>query len=127
MLQTLPEIGPKLAETIVHELKSKCDQFVGLGVSRGTTAAAAPVIAAEPKPAKRGGKAAAARVPADAPIAVPPPVVPIRQTVDALVALGESPVDAERMVARAIDRFRAGADEPPGEVSVLIAAAYASR
>lgn len=121
LLQTLPEIGPKLAETIVHELKSKCDQFVGLGVSK----VAATAAAAEAKPIKRRGKPGSAA--ASQPAAEPAPVVPIRAAVDALVALGESPVEAERMVARAIDRFRAGADEPPGEISVLIAAAYAAR
>jgi hypothetical protein len=36
-------------------------------------------------------------------------------------------VDAERMVARAIDRFRGSGDEPPAEVSALIGAAYAAR
>lgn len=128
MLQTLPEIGPKLAETIVHELKSKCDVYIGLGISKGAAPVIAPTSAAEPKPTKRAGKGAVSRNGAAAAVEVAPaPVVPIRQTVDALVALGESPVDAERMVARAIDRFRAGADEPPGEVSMLIAAAYAAR
>jgi hypothetical protein len=55
------------------------------------------------------------------------PVAPIRAAVDALVALGESPVEAERMVARAIDRCRSAGDDPPAELSVLITAAYASR
>ncbi len=128
MLQTLPEIGPKLAETIVHELKSKCDGYIGLGISKGV-APAAPIVA-EAKPTRKGVKSAAPQNgAASAPpaVAAAAPVVPIRKAVDALVALGESPVDAERMVAKAIDRFRAGADEPPAEVSVLIAAAYAAR
>jgi len=133
LLQTLPEIGPKLAETIVHELKSKCDKYVGLGVSRGVApsgngAEESPPV--EPKPIKRAGKGGAG-----APLngksgsaaSAPPPVIPIRQTVDALVALGELPVDAERMVARAIDRFRGLGGEPPAEVSALIGAAYAAR
>ncbi len=124
MLQTLPEIGPKLAETIVHELKSKCDPYIGLGISRAVAVAQPP--APEPKPARRAPRSTAAAAPA-ANSAAAPPVVPIRQAVDALVALGESPIDAERMVARAIDRFRSGADEPPSEVSILIAAAYSSR
>jgi len=127
MLQTLPEIGPKLAETIVHELKSKCDAYIGLGISSGARPVAA-AVAAEPKPAKRSTKTAGSRNGENVGIvAAAPPVVPIRQTVDALVALGESPVDAERMVARAMDRLRGSGDEPPGEVSVLIAAAYAAR
>ena len=123
MLQTLPEIGPKLAETIVHELKSKCDQYVGLGVSKGVVSAAAPVTA-EAKPAKRG-KGAAKGGGTAAPEALV--VVPIRQAVDALVSLGETPIEAERMVARAIDRYRGSGDEPPRDVSALIGAAYASR
>jgi len=129
MLQTLPEIGPKLAETIVHELKSKCDAYIGLGISKGhTPAPPAPPAVAEAKPARKNSKSAAAQNgPAPAAVAAAPPIVPIRKAVDALVALGETPLDAERMVAKAIDRFRAGADDPPGEVSVLIAAAYAAR
>lgn len=123
LLQTLPEIGPKLAETIVHELKSKCDRFVGLGVSKG--AAPAMTAAAEAKPIKRRGKTDRGAESASASESAAP--VPIRATVDALVALGESPVEAERMVSRAIDRFRAGEDAPPSEVSILIAAAYAAR
>jgi Holliday junction DNA helicase RuvA len=128
MLQTLPEIGPKLAETIVHELKSKCDAYIGLGITSGASPVASAAVAAEPKPVKRGTKTAGTRN-GENPAAegAVSRVVPIRQTVDALVALGESPIDAERMVARAIDRLRGGGDEPPGEVSVLIAAAYAAR
>jgi len=139
MLQTLPEIGPKLAETIVHELKSKCDTYIGLGISRGVVAGgsatdtsaqmAAPPV--EPKPIRRAGKgggSGTAHNGKSGSLAItPPPVIPIRQTVDALVALGESPVDAERMVARVIDRYRGSGTEPPAEVSALIGAAYAAR
>jgi Holliday junction DNA helicase RuvA len=127
LLQTLPEIGPKLAESIVHELKSKCDAYIGLGVSRGV-AAHEPAAAAEVKPARRQGRTTASRngaEPRPAPHAAP--AAPIRAAVDALVALGESPVDAERMVARAMDRWRSAGDDAPVELSVLITAAYAAR
>lgn len=130
LLQTLPEIGPKLAESIVHELKSRCDSYIGLGVSRGVAAQepASAAAAAEVKPARRQGRTTASRngaEPRPAPHAAP--AAPIRAAVDALVALGESPVDAERMVARAMDRWRSAGDDAPVDLSVLITAAYAAR
>ena len=129
LLQTLPEIGPKLAESIVHELKSKCDAYIGLGVSKGAPAPEPQAAAAtEAKPSRKPARSVNGRGSAE-PRPVPPsaPAAPIRAAVDALVALGESPVDAERMVARAIDRWRSEGDEPPVELSVLITAAYAAR
>lgn len=129
LLQTLPEIGPKLAESIVHELKSKCDAYIGLGISRGVPAPEPQAAAAtEAKPSRKPARSVNGRGSAE-PRPVPPsaPAAPIRAAVDALVALGESPVDAERMVARAIDRWRSEGDEPPVELSVLITAAYAAR
>jgi Holliday junction DNA helicase RuvA len=126
-LQTLPEIGPKLAELIVHELKSKVDRF--LLSSRDTAALnaaanasparlAAPSI--EPKPTKSKKSAPSTPPPA-------PPPSPIRATVQALIALGENPLDAERMVARAIDNARAADQPPPATADELLTAAYAAR
>jgi hypothetical protein len=71
----------------------------------------------------------------DAPATKPAPSVPaepavnppIRQTVETLIALGEAPAEAERLVARAIDRARAAGAAVPVEVPALLTAAYAAR
>lgn len=157
-LQSLPEIGPKLAELIVHELKTKVDGFVlDLAEVEALDAAAANAPAPalgpaatvngtrkpapdraeapasiEPKPA-RGRKAAApgpAPRPPTRPAAPSPGQAarpPIRATVDALVALGESPSDAERMVQRAMDRARAEGGGTPSTTEELLTAAYNAR
>lgn len=129
-LQRLPEIGPKLAELIIHELKNKVDAFVQL-------AAAAPVsvdAAVEPKTVKKprvrlgeavvsvGGNGAKPQ--AQAAAVVTPP---IRQTVETLITLGEAPPEAERIVSKAIEQARAAGRVAPGNVSELLAAAYAAR
>jgi hypothetical protein len=52
----------------------------------------------------------------------------VRQTVQALIALGEQPMEAERMVARALDRAAsAGELEQVLTAAGLLSAAYASR
>jgi Holliday junction DNA helicase RuvA len=137
-LQTLPEIGPKLAELIVHELKGKVDRFT-LGTAdlttldaaansparNGQSKSAAPA-SVEPKPARSRKPAAAS--PGHAVTESPGhPQPPIRQTVDALIALGENPLDAERMVARALDKARAVGGPLPTTANELLTAAYASR
>jgi Holliday junction DNA helicase RuvA len=132
-LQRLPEIGPKLAELIVHELKSKVEPYIG---GAAQPAAAAPTV--EPKmkkPRVRLSDAAAGAVDspgssvatASSPPTPPAPPPPVRQTVETLIALGESPLDAERMVARAIDRARAAEQPPPRTPQELLAAAYLAR
>jgi Holliday junction DNA helicase RuvA len=78
-LQALPEIGKRLAETVVAELFGKVDQFA-LPMTGGGPA--------EPRPRTRGMSAAAG------------------EAVEALVSLGESRADAERMVFRTVDRDR---------------------
>lgn len=129
-LQRLPEIGPKLAELIVHELKNKVEPYIRLGVGgvaepTVVSPAAAPEVEAKPtrKPRVRLGEAApAAATPAPAPAAPP-----IRQTVEVLITLGETPLEAERLVARAIERARAGGAAPPTTTQELVTAAYAAR
>ncbi len=136
-LQTLPEIGPKLAELIVHELKSKVDRFL---LSQRDTAAlnaaangspAKPTTATiEPKSPKSKKPAASDSPPRHPALGTrhsPAPSSPIRATVQALIALGESPLDAERMVARAIDNARAADQPPPATADELLTAAYAAR
>ncbi|HMN40448.1 MAG TPA: helix-hairpin-helix domain-containing protein [Phycisphaerales bacterium] len=129
-LQTLPEIGPKLAELIVHELKSKADKYalstadLGALDASSTGAVAQPTV--EPKPT-RTRKSAAALPPHPATGAPAPALPPVRQTVDALIALGENPLDAERMVARVIDKARAAGQPVPASTDELLTAAYAGR
>lgn len=139
-LQSLPEIGPKLADLIVHELKSKVDAFAHMGT--GQAAAADPPATSSPPassapPARAAVEAKPARKRAASAHGVKPsgsggtpptaPRPPIRETVDALIALGESPVDAERMVARAMDKARASGDTLPVLPGDLLALAYAAR
>jgi Holliday junction DNA helicase RuvA len=153
-LQSLPEIGPKLAELIVHELKGKVDRFLldlaELETLDAHAAGAAPVPAAphangslngakghapsaqlaiEPKPKGRKAPASAPSSPRHPATPPPPqsPRPPIRQTVDALIALGESPTDAERMVHRAIERTRASGQPVPTTTDELLTAAYNAR
>lgn len=159
-LQSLPEIGPKLAELIIHELKSKMDGFMALGLSNtdlrlnpgGSGVLGTPALRAgrdsssttiEPKPgpangtpAKRTKKSAAADASAPSPThPIPsspaptprPPTPPIRETVDALIALGESPLDAERLVAKALDTARANDQPIPTHPGQLLTLAYAAR
>ena len=52
---------------------------------------------------------------------------PIRQTVETLITLGEAPPEAERIVSKAIEQARAAGRAVPGNVSELLAAAYAAR
>lgn len=148
VLQKLPEIGPKLAESLVHELKSKADEFVSLrvrvelvaldGASAAPEVSRGPVIetkalrtesaAGGPEPAQaRSGKSRKGSSDASGQ-QEPPRTPPVRATVQALVALGEPPLEAERMVARAVDRAAAAGDlSPVLDTSALLAAAYAAR
>ncbi len=127
-LQTLPEIGPKLAELIVHELKSKAEKFAlstselsTLDANASGTAPSKPTI--EPKPTRT--KKSASSTPPPPHSSTPSPH--IRQTVNALIALGENPLDAERMVARVIDKARAAGQPAPATADELLTAAYATR
>ncbi len=126
-LQGLPEIGPKLAELIVHELKTKAGPFAlsGLEVREldvNSAGLGSAGVSTEPKPRAtkpRAGRPAAGSAPEGRP-AHPP----IRQTVEALVALGETPMDAERMVTRAIERLRSRGQDVPLTTDGLLTAAY---
>lgn len=129
-LQRLPEIGPKLAELIVHELKSKADPFLNMPTALaggGAPAPTAPITTVELKDAApatgrpaRGKKDAPTRADTE-------PRPPIRQTVDALIALGETPADAERLVSIALERAKAAGEALPLTTQDLLTAAYAAR
>lgn len=92
-LQRLPEIGKKLAETIIHELRDK----VGAYAAAGATVE---------------GKGDAARANSAA----------AEQTIEALVRLGETRVEAERMVADALSH-----DPSLETADALLAAAFGMR
>ena len=72
-LRRMPEIGTRLAETIIAELHGKVDPFLDGATTH---------VQVEPGPGAAGGAESAAA----------------RQAVEALVRLGESPADARRKV-----------------------------
>ncbi|KAA0214175.1 MAG: Holliday junction DNA helicase RuvA [Leptolyngbya sp. PLA3] len=80
-LQELPEIGKRLAETIIVDLADKVTRFTWV----------APSTAVEGKPARRSAAAIEAAA--------------------ALVALGQNPADAERLVDRALASAKANGRE----------------
>ena len=84
-LKALPEVGTRLAATIIAELAGKAERF-----------AAAPIDAPDPRRSvvDRGGD--------------PEMPEPARQAVEALVRLGTPRQEAERRVARAIERDPTG-------------------
>ena len=90
-LERLPEIGKRLAQTIVAELSGKVDDFALDGAS-----------AVEPKPR------AAAQL---------PPVA--RDAVDTLMALGEAPADAERRIRLALGALNGSEPATPDELVAL--------
>lgn len=146
-LKSLPEIGPKLAELIVHELKNKADRFVlspaataalnaaatgsasGSATGSASGSAATTVEAKLTKPRKVAGAAngAGSGAATGGPTSGASPPVPIRQTIDALMALGETPLDAERMVSRAIDNARAQGQAIPTRTEELLTLAFSTR
>lgn len=93
-LARLPGIGKRLAETIIAELHGKVEAFAGEAIMEGKPTSGTPKSAQEP----------------------------FGRAVAALVRLGESPFDADRMVRRALegDAALATADE-------LVSAALAAR
>ena len=94
LLQSLPEIGKRTAETICVELKGKVDPFVrGIGAPAAGTA----------------GKAAAARGPITAESKL---MAAARDAVEVLVQLGHSKPAAREMVERVIAR-----DDAPKDVT----------
>jgi Holliday junction DNA helicase RuvA len=102
-LCALPEIGKRLAETIIAELKGKADKFASTGgLSPVATIARQPVLP-QARPDALAG--------------------PAGDAVEALIRLGEQRAEAERKVARALDRH-AGSDRlasPEGIVGLVFA------
>ena len=92
-LQKLPEIGKRLADTILAELSGKIAPFLDASLEKSLESASV----AEAKPL--GG--------------------PASEAVDALVALGETRAEAERKVARAVERL-----DPDADASRIVGAAF---
>lgn len=104
-LTNLPEVGKRLAETIIAELKGKVDTFaelegaiVGGAAGRGVNGAAAGMA---------GGDVGEAE----------------REAIDALVNLGQGRAEAERNVQRVVAADKSKA----GSVEELIRAVFAGR
>ncbi|MEM1210476.1 MAG: Holliday junction branch migration protein RuvA [Planctomycetota bacterium] len=104
LLQSLPEVGKRLAETIVVTLKDKVAGYAG-----ATTGSGANGVAASPDPASaeavevRGGSVA-------------------REAIAALVALGEPRVAAAQWVDRVMSE-----DDAPGDVAEVLQGVYRVR
>lgn len=94
-LARLPGIGKRLAETIIAELHGKVEAFAGEAIMEG-------------KPGKAGAASATKE--------------PFARAVAALVRLGETPGDADRLVRRAIE-----ADAALSTADELVSAALAAR
>jgi Holliday junction DNA helicase RuvA len=80
-LTKLPEIGKRLAETVIAELSGKVEAFLPVGEIEHLD--------------RRAG------------VTVPRGDAVVEEAIEALVALGEMRVDAERLVGRALDRSKA--------------------
>jgi Holliday junction DNA helicase RuvA len=110
LLQSLPEIGKRLAETIVVTLKDKVDGFAD-GPSGATT----------PADAIAAGSEAGGGDPLDGP-AEPRGGSVAREAIAALIALGEPRVSAVQWVDRVMS-----ADDPPGDVAGVLQGVYRVR
>lgn len=100
-LQGLPEIGKRLAETIVAELHGKADKYIGVEIS---DSGSRPASSAEAKPVREADALGEAG----------------QQAVEALVRLGENRAEAVRKVERVLEQRPETADA--GAEAVLAAA-----
>ncbi len=100
-LQGLPEIGKRLAETIVAELHGKADKYIGVEIS---DSGSRPASSAEAKPVREADALGEAGL----------------QAVEALVRLGENRAEAVRKVERVLEQRPETADA--GAEAVLAAA-----
>lgn len=100
-LQGLPEIGKRLAETIVAELHGKADKYIGVEMNE---TGSRPASSAEPKPTREDDTLGEAGL----------------QAVEALVRLGENRAEAVRKVGRVLEQRPETADS--GAEAVLAAA-----
>lgn len=117
-LSNLPEIGKRMAETVIAELRGKLVPFVGLSASGAGAAGSGPGSLGPGFAGVQGG-----------PLAVEPGMSPAlgglgsagSGAVEAMVRLGESRGEAERKVVRAAAAL-AAAGEPDGGAGVTVEA-----
>lgn len=107
-IQSAPGIGPKIANRIVLELKTRAPGLMAMGGTAAATAAPRPDDVIEPEPPRKTPRMAPAPPPAAAATA---------EALSALVNLGYSTGDAAQAVARA------GAETPEAATPALIRAA----
>ncbi|MEM7627073.1 MAG: Holliday junction branch migration protein RuvA [Planctomycetota bacterium] len=100
LIQTMPEVGKKLAETIVVTLRDKVEHFVGAAAYGGPAVGAAGDGGASAKVSSGGGRLA-------------------RETLEVLIQLGENRSQAVQWIDRVLS-----ADEAPTDVQDVIAAVY---
>ncbi len=161
-LTRLPEIGKKLADTIVLELKDSVDEFLewsapssptskstdveaqgrggGLGLretgantgsapakksrsSKRVSSSSTPIV--ETKPETVGGSNPLTPASSSDPFLAARAAS--REAVETLIALGEQPLEAERLVGRVMESARRKGEQPPVQASAILTAAYAAR
>ncbi len=106
-IQAAPGVGPKLAQRVILELKSKAPGVMAMGVSLSATADAGDVVIEPDMPAPKR----AAR-----PAAPPPRVAFTADALSALINLGYGQGDAAQAVATA------AGDAPEADTAALIRA-----
>ena len=108
-IQSAPGVGPKLAQRVILELKSKAPAMMALGGTMPAASVVEPFEAAEPAPAKR-------RTPA-----APPPISDraafAADALSALVNLGYAQGDAAQAV------MTISAENPDADTATMIRAA----
>lgn len=107
-LSNLPEIGKRMAETVIAELRGKLAAFAV--ATPGASAVRAPGRGGMPSEAWSAGGLGPALVGAPA------------EAVEALARLGEARAEAERKVARAVAGLKAVGEDAPTVEAVLSAA-----
>ncbi len=110
LVQTMPEVGKKLAETIVVTLKDKVDAFVSAAAYGEGGAEGPRGKGAERDEAGAGSTAAASG--GGGTLA--------RDALEVLLQLGETRLDAIQLIDRVL-----ASDDPPGDVQAVIEAVYA--
>ncbi len=116
-LSGLPEIGKRMAETVIAELKGKCVSYAASGVMDG---------AGDGRAGSAGGagglSAFGARKAFDPGSRLPPTE---RDAIEALVRMGDVRSEAERKVARAIERLEGSRAEGKAlDVEVVLRAVF---
>ena len=103
LIQTMPEVGKRLAETIVVTLKGKVDPWIGNAAAAEPKKPVKGELERDEEPTPAGGTLA-------------------RDALEVLTQLGEPRTEALQSIERLLS-----ADAPPTDVESLIAAVYAAR